>query len=65
MLELKPDIKLKKQLWSPILNIIAMGLIIASRIVSDSGWDWLTIVALILILVSIVQIVKLQKNHSK
>ena len=46
-------INMKKQFISPSLIILVAVLIVASRLLSDDGFDWLTIIALILLFISI------------
>lgn len=48
---------MKKEYWSPTLNMVAMLLLIASRLISDSGYDWLAIVATVIFLLSTVQLI--------
>jgi hypothetical protein len=43
---------MKKEYWSPVLNMIAMLLLIGSRLISDSGYDWLAIAATVIFLLS-------------
>jgi uncharacterized membrane protein len=44
---------MKKQFLSPLLIIAAMILLIFSRIVSENGFDWLAVVASIILTLSV------------
>jgi hypothetical protein len=55
-------IKIKKEYLSPILNMVAMILIILSRLVSGEGFDWLAIIAIIIFLLSAGSLISLLKK---
>jgi hypothetical protein len=57
-------IKMKKEYFSPILNMIAMLFIILSRLISDNNFDWLALVALIIFLLSAGSLVSLIKKSN-
>ena len=43
---------MKKQYISPLLTIVAMILLLISRLISESSFDWLGVLAIIVILAS-------------
>lgn len=49
---------MKKELISPLLTILAMILLIMSRIIDAQKMDWLVYVALVIIIASIIYIIK-------
>jgi uncharacterized membrane protein YhaH (DUF805 family) len=49
---------MKKELISPLLTILAMILLIMSRIIDAQKMDWLEYVALVIIIASIIYIIK-------
>jgi uncharacterized membrane protein YhaH (DUF805 family) len=49
---------MKKELISPLLTILAMILLIMSRIIDAQKMDWLAYVALVIIIASIIYIIK-------
>ena len=55
---------MKKEYWSPVLNMIAMILIIISRLLDDNNFDWLTIGALIVFVLSTVNLISLIKKSN-
>ena len=49
---------MKKELINPLLTILAMILLIMSRIIDAQKMDWLAYVALVIIIASIIYIIK-------
>jgi hypothetical protein len=53
---------MKKEIISPALTILAMLLLIISRVISDKTLDWLTYMTIILIIVGVVNIVSIYRK---
>ncbi len=56
---------MKKQYISPILNMAAMILLIMSRLITDKGFDWLAIIALVIFLLSTGSLISIIKKSNK
>jgi len=52
----------KKQALSPILTILAMVLLLISRLISEKSIDWLGYLAIAIIIVSVVSLVLIYKE---
>lgn len=53
---------MKKAFWGPILNMLAMLLLICSRLVSTGSFDWFAIAGTVIFLVSAGQLIYLIKT---
>ena len=52
----------KKQALSPILTILAMILLLISRLISEKSMDWLGYLAIALIIISVVSLILMYKE---